>query len=87
MTIFTALILYIGLMATVYHFLVLTYVVGEGLELPRWTAYPGAVLKAMLFRNITRKVRTLVWRWWISLLVLSGAIILLIGIDQGWFAV
>ncbi len=87
MTIFTALFLYVGLMATVYHFLVLTYVVGEGLEMPKWSAYPGAVFKAMLLRNVTRKVRALVWRWWMSFCILIAAIVLLVGIDQGWFAV
>jgi len=84
-TIFTALFLYIGIMAVVYHFLVLGLVVGQNLDMPGWKAYPGAVVKAMLFRNVTRKVRTLVWRWWLSIIILVISIFLLIGVDQGWF--
>ena len=87
MTIFTALLLYIGIMSSVYHFLVLGYVVGQGLELQGWKYYPGAVFRAMLFRNVTRKVRSLAWRWWLSLAVLVLSILLLIGVDQGWFEV
>ncbi|VAW75233.1 hypothetical protein MNBD_GAMMA12-896 [hydrothermal vent metagenome] len=85
MTIFTALFFYIGLMATVYHSLVLVYVVREGLDMPKWSAYPRAVFRAMLFRNVSRKVRSLAWRWWLSLCTLTCAAILLIGVDQGWF--
>lgn len=85
MTIFTALFLYIGIMAVVYHFLVLGLVVGQNLGMPSWKAYSGAVVKAMLFRNVTKKVRTLVWRWWFSICILVISILLLIGVDQGWF--
>ena len=85
MTIFTALILYIGLMSTVYHFLVLGYVVGQNQNLTGWADYPPAVFKAMLFNNITKKMRSLVWRWWASIGSLLVAILFLIGVDQGWF--
>ena len=85
MIVTTTLILYAGIAGTVYYFLLLFALVTETQTTVSWVKTPFLALRALLLLDSSRKVRSCVLRFWLALIVLSGAAVALLGINYSWF--
>jgi hypothetical protein len=79
------LLLYAGIAATVYYFLLLFALIIEPQVNVSWVKTPFLALRALLFLDTTRKIRSCVFRLWLSILVLVAASTTLIAFHYSLF--